>query len=242
VGSNLHALRPDGTLLWSTTNVFSGASPIVGVHGEIYVSSLTRNLYAFNPNGIITWQSAQDGWSWCIYHAGCVIGTTPAVDAADRMYYCVHHGLTAFTTKRQIDWVFTYSGYGLPGTDYATTAAAICPDGTIYAVFSSTLYAFTGTNTLADSAWPAYRQNPRHTGSVEKPKLLEGHWLSDGRFEFRFYGHPGQRYAIQSSTDLNNWQGLTNVTVGTQPIWVSDPTAINTPTRFYRSVAMRGNP
>jgi hypothetical protein len=100
-----------------------------------------------------------------------------------------------------------------------------------------------GTNYGADdSAWPAYRQNPRHTGSVEKPKLLEGHWLSDGRFEFRFYGHPGPRYAIQISTDLNNWQGLTNVTVGTQPIWVSDPTAINTPTRFYRSVAVRGNP
>ena len=235
-GTTLNALRPDGTPLWSNaTNDFTGASPILGLDGMVYCSSLSRSLFAIDENGITAWQSAPA--YWCIYQAGCVVGTTPTIDASGRIYYCVANGLSAFTPKRQLDWTLTYPVGPPTAWDYATTAPVIVPDGTIYAVFGSTLYAFAGTNALADSPWPMYRQNPRHTGSVERPTLRQINWRNDGGFEFRFYGQAGWTYSIQTSTNLSHWLPLANVTVGTRPIWVLDPAANAASARFYRAVS-----
>ena len=235
-GATMNALAPDGTWLWSNAvDDFSDTSPIIGPDGSIYVSGVYRSLHAINPDGAAAWQSLPA--SWCIYQAGCVPGTTPVVDAIGRIYYTVSNGITAFTPNRQVDWTVAYAQIPPVAWDYATTAPVIGDDGTIYAVLGSTLYAIAGTNTLANSSWPMYRQNPQHTGSVEKTRLSQPNLANNGEVQLQFFGRPGFNYTVQTSADLINWTALTNVAVVTIPVVIIDPTPHSARSRFYRVIS-----
>ena len=115
------------------------------------------------------------------------------------------------------------------------TSPVIGPDGTLYAALGTTLYALaTGTNGPADSPWPMYRGNYRHTGKVEKPALKQPRKRADANFEFRLYAQLGQTNALETTTNLSVWTSLTNVVVTNVPMDVVDFTASNSPARFYR--------
>jgi len=116
------------------------------------------------------------------------------------------------------------------------TSPAIGPDGTIYCAFGSKLFALSGTNALADSPWPMYHQNPRHTGKVEKPSLNKPQKRSDGGFQFELYGQLSNSYTVQTSTSLLSWCSLTSVLVTNVPMDVVDADATNFPSRFYRAL------
>jgi hypothetical protein len=60
--------------------------------------------------------------------------------------------------------------------------------------------------------------------------------LFDGSFQLAFYGLVGSNYTIQASTDLLNWQPLTNFVRTNYPFYFSDQTAMNYSRRFYRVV------
>jgi hypothetical protein len=66
------------------------------------------------------------------------------------------------------------------------------------------------------------------------PRLINPAWLGNGQFRTRLVGTSGERYVIQSSTDLLNWAPrLTN----SLPLYdYTDPTASNSATRAYRAV------
>jgi len=82
-----------------------------------------------------------------------------------------------------------------------------------------------------------YRQNPRHTGKIEKPSVSQPQKRSDKNFQFQLYAQLGQTQAVQTSTDLTAWTSLTNVTITNVPMDVVDLSASNFLSRFYRALA-----
>ncbi len=97
--------------------------------------------------------------------------------------------------------------------------------------------AFAGTNALADSPWPMYRQNPRHTGKVEKPSLQKPQKRSDANFQLELFGQISNTFNIEASTNLNDWTSVTSVVATAVPMEITDFSASNYPARFYRAVS-----
>jgi len=58
--------------------------------------------------------------------------------------------------------------------------------------------------------------------------------LSSGNFQLAFYGLMSSNYAIQTSTNLINWQAFTNFTGSNSLFYFNDPAATNFKQRFYR--------
>ena len=59
----LYAINPtDGSLKWSNTSAGSGASPVLGANGTVYVGAQDGSLYALNPaDGSQLWSYALGG-------------------------------------------------------------------------------------------------------------------------------------------------------------------------------------
>ncbi len=230
---NLYAFAPDSTNQWNTTtNEFGGGSPTIAKDGTIYVPEATHTLDAVSLSGQVLWQSLQE------QGRSDFPATVPAVDAGGTIYYCVSNSIWALNPQGQVQWAVTAPVYPPPGTHYAITSPTIGPDGTLYAALGGVLYAIaSGTNGPANSPWPMYRQNCRHTGKVEKPSLQQPKKRSDANFQFQLYAQLGQTQLIQTSTDLAAWISLTNVPVTDVPMDVVDLSASNFPSRFYRTVS-----
>jgi hypothetical protein len=61
-------------------------------------------------------------------------------------------------------------------------------------------------------------------------------FVATSGFEFSFQGPIGSNYVIQASSNLVNWQPITNVVSRSSPIYVNDSAAKNFKQRFYRAV------
>jgi len=233
-GSGLYALTPQGAQLWlNQTNDFVGT--VVGTDGTIYSGGWDDStLYALKPSGEYKWHvplpyRVASRWLWP--------PTVPAIDAAGTVYYTAPNSLFAISPDGQIQWVVTHPNpQGSPVLE--TTSPVIAPNGTIYVTISNTLFAVSGTNGLADSPWPMFQQNARHTGKVEKPVLKPPQKRSDANVQFQLYPHQlGLTYTIESSTNLSFWTTLTSFVATNLPMDVVDLTATNFPARFYRAVS-----
>jgi len=238
-GDALYAFSPDGKLLWSSSaGATSGSSVAVSRDGTVYMGAVNSHgllgygftLTALTPAGSIRWQlSTNLSGSY-----GALLGA-PALDSAGTIYYAAYTKLFALSTSGEVEWVFDAGGTPTDTGAYTYTSPAIGPDGTIYASFGGRLYAFAGTNALSDSPWPMYRQNPRHTGKVEKPSLQKPQKRSDANFQFELYAQIDQPYTIEASTNLNTWTSLTSFVATTVPMDILDLQATNFPARFYRA-------
>jgi hypothetical protein len=228
VAGGLYSFAPDGTGLLSGGGTNLGAaSPVLGTDGNIYVADNDLALTAVQPNGRTVWRAVPYGVR--------ALPTTATVDAGGTIYYCLSNCVFAITSQGAVEWVFA-SSYQPPLPNYVTlTSPAIGPDGVIYAAFGRTIYAIAGTNKLSDTPWPMYRQNPRHTGKVEKPLITPPQKRSDGSFDLQLFGQLGDPFTIQASTNLNTWTSLTSFVATTVPMEVVDFTATNFPVRFYRA-------
>ena len=226
----LYAFDSGGTNLWYTAIVGNIASPAIGSDGTRYVAGSGRRLNAVTPGGQSSWQIL-DGPQYGEY-------TTPAVDAGGRIYYCISNTVWALNPQGQVQWSITTPSVSDPRIDVASTSPIIGPDGTLYAALGTTLYAIaTGTNGPANSPWPMYRQNARHTGKVEKPALLQPKKRADANFQFQLYAQLGQTNTVETTTNFSIWTSLTSVIATSVPMDVLDLTASNAPTRFYRTHA-----
>ncbi|HEV2392526.1 MAG TPA: PQQ-binding-like beta-propeller repeat protein [Verrucomicrobiae bacterium] len=232
----LFAFAPNGTNLWQTPaqssdDFFAKSSPVVAADGTIYVvNGASGNLAAVSPSGRVLWRVplSVTGYS--------PPTTVPAVDAAGMIYYCVSNAVWAVSSQGQIQWVVNYPAMPPIGGYYAATSPVVGPDGTIYAALGSKLYAIAGTNTLGSAPWPMCRQNPRHTGKLEKPALGRPQKRTDANFQFELYPQQlGLTYAIESSTNLNTWTSLTSFVATSLPMPVTDLSASNSPSKFYRA-------
>jgi outer membrane protein assembly factor BamB len=227
--TRFHAISPDGSLAWEIT-LSANAPPVVGADGRIYVANNDLAIYSLTLAGATNWSAASFSVS--------LLPTVAAVDGSGTTYYCVSNAVFAITHQGSVQWVFASPSppFGSHMSD-TRTSPTIGPDGTIYCAFGSKLFAIAGTNALADSPWPMYHQNPRHTGKVEKPSLNKPQKRSDGGFQFELYGQLSNSYTIQASTSLVSWSSLTSLLVTNVPMDVVDLDATNFPSRFYRALS-----
>ena len=122
-GSKLVALDPNGSVLWTRTNL--GGAPAVGTNGDIYVIPQSGILYALNPvDGSTRWTYASGRTDY--YTAEGV-----TVDAAGNLFFCNESGiLTSLTSSGQLRWTLdlapNQSGIIEP------SAPVIGADGTLY--------------------------------------------------------------------------------------------------------------
>jgi hypothetical protein len=229
-GLSLYSFSPTGSNLWvNDTNYFMGSCPAVGDDGTVYVATWGGgSVCAVTQPGTLKWQATltkEDPTNAPPYRC-------PAIDERGIIYYAAFNTLYAITPEGGVRWTFS------PQDGMKTlTSPAIGPDGTIYVTFGSKLYAVYNTNKLADSPWPMYRQNARHTGKIERPSLQQAKGRHDGNFEFQLYGQINQSQTVQASTDLVSWTEVTNVLVTNVPMTVVDLSATNFPTRFYRTAS-----
>ena len=227
----LAAFASYGSNIWVTDYAGFAGSPTIGKSGNIYAAGENRTLYAVTPQGTPLWHIFDSNPQYGQY-------TAPAVDAGGRIYYCVSNNIWCINPQGQVQWSIGGSPLPNPAADIASTSPVIGPDGTLYAALGSTLYAVaTGTNGPADSPWPMYRGNVRHTGKIEKPSLKRPKKRADANFEFQLHAQLGQTNVIETTTNLNTWTSLTSIVVTTVPQPVVDLTASNHPARFYRSTA-----
>jgi outer membrane protein assembly factor BamB len=225
----IYAFNPEGTNLWATGNQLRG-SAVIGSSGTLYLGDSGRALNAVSQDGQVLWRAI-------ISSPSLFTPTTPAVDAAGNVYYCASNSVWMVNPQGAVQWQLTQPGDPGPGGEFALTSPAIGPDGTLYVALGPTLYAIaTGTNGPANSPWPMYQQNARHTGKFERPVLKQPQRRADANFEFQLYPQQlGLTFTIQASPDMRNWTSLTSLVVNTSPTGIVDLTASNSPTRFYRA-------
>jgi len=194
-GNKLYAINPDGTKKWEfETADYVKSSPAIGSDGTIYVGSADSTLYAINPDGTIKWgfeatdhllQSPSIGPNGIIYlvsgdtklYAINPDGTerwskkatwsafsTPAIDSDGTIYMgSFNNNLCALNPNGTIKWRFDTEGRII-------SSPAIGLDGTIYiSSKDNNIYAINGdSDGLADTPWPMFQKNVRHTGRFEK--------------------------------------------------------------------------
>lgn len=189
---NLYAILPtSGGVKWKLDTggeVFS--SPAIAADGTIYVGNQANKMWAINPNGTQKWTfSAGDSIS---SSPAIDVGGTIYFGSYDKKVYAVSPlgaQVWVYTTKDQIrasspaiasDGTVYIGSYD--GTLYALTSTGTLKQAypTGHAIRSSPLivqgnlifgsgdenayFAFPGGLTLADSAWPMFRQNTGRTG------------------------------------------------------------------------------
>ena len=81
-----------------------------------------------------------------------------------------------------------------------------------------------------------YRIGPISLAPPMKLGLTTGQSLGSNGFSAMLYALPGLNYEIDASTDLFNWQPLTNFLSTNSPFFFLDSSATNYGQRFYRAV------
>jgi hypothetical protein len=151
------------------------------------------------------------------------------------IYYCASNSIWRVAGTGETELVL-YGGATGPGFSLATTSPVIAPNGIVYAALGSQLYQIDGTNGPADSPWPMYRQNARHTGKLEKPALKLPKKRADANVDLQLLPNQlGLTYTVENSSNLVDWTALTSLVATSFPVELTDLTASNAPVRFYRA-------
>jgi outer membrane protein assembly factor BamB len=95
-----------------------------------------------------------------------VVGA-PAASDSTVYFTCRSHWITAMSTNGKVEWATYFNGD-------ITAAPTISKDGIVYVVGYGYLKAFDPTNAAppANSPWPLFRANARHTGHVGSVETL----------------------------------------------------------------------
>jgi outer membrane protein assembly factor BamB len=192
----LYALTPEGKLKWSfSTGAQIISSPAIGDNGVIYFTSTDGNLYALKPDGGELWHLLTGGAS----QSSPVLGRDGTIYlGADRFAIAVSaegkrlwlqdfgywiEGAPAATdsaiyfSSRSV-WMIALSPangtmeWGEPVGGEITASPTVSKDGVVYIAGNGSLMAIVPTNAAppANSPWPMFRANARHTGCVEALK------------------------------------------------------------------------
>jgi outer membrane protein assembly factor BamB len=187
-----YALDPAGKVRWFfSTKGGIISSPAIGLDGNIYFSSLDGNLYRLTAAGKLVWsyhsgsatQSspvlsergdvaighddktlvlATNGmWHW--QTGSAVAQDATEVAAGDHFYFSIPwRTVQSVTTAERRLWRFDLS-------DNVSAPLTLGRDGTLYAVAEKKLYAIRPPGPAlppANSGWPMFHANARHTGRV----------------------------------------------------------------------------
>ena len=233
VGSSdrkVYALRGDtGAKVWEfATGDVVYSSPALGPDGCVYVGSEDGKVYAL--------EGATGAKRWEYATGGKIHLSSPAVGADGTVYVGSWDGsvyaLDAVTGAKR--WAFATGGS-------VVASPTIAPDGTVYAGSADhRLYALYSESVggAADSPWPMFHRNPRHTGRVESTVTrLALERAPQPPLRLLLEGTVGQVYAIEVSSNLarTNWVWLTDVQPTNPVTVILDWQSTNHPVRFYRS-------
>jgi hypothetical protein len=187
--SLLYALETDGAIRW-TYPIAAAGLPAVGAGGVVYCVGLDALLYAITPQGGPLWVCAlkglgggfasqpvvgPDGTIYCqtwskvvavtsngtlkwLVPGSSLSSSSPVVLDDGTILVLSSDVLTALNSDGTSRWRYGAGSLSSP-------SVAVAPDGTIYVGSESgRLYALRGTASLADSPWPMYQHDLRHTG------------------------------------------------------------------------------
>jgi outer membrane protein assembly factor BamB len=190
----LIALNPDSSIRWTAflQNGSMYGPPALGANGMIYCTGNKDTLYAYDASGNVVWTCpvgdkhndplyaapaiGTDGMLYCGYPKGLRavssvgarkwafltagrVRTTPAIAADGTIYFgCDDRYLYALTPDGTLKWRYDL---GHP----VRSSPVIGADGRVYIVsYDGYLYAIEGGSPPADSPWPMYMHDARHTG------------------------------------------------------------------------------
>ena len=103
------------------------------------------------------------------------------------------------------------------------------------------LYAVQGTGGPAKSAWPQYRHDSRHSGTVSNPVLDQTKLGVNMYAGLLINGNIGNSYRIEyvdSMANTNNWSMLATVTLDRTPYLFFDIESTNAMKRYYRAILL----
>lgn len=144
-----YALNPDGSRKWDVwTGGVTASSPIIGLEGNLYVG-VNSNVVCLSPEGKKLWEFPTRGW----------IHATPALTGDGSLFVGsndAHLYHVDATGKAQ----------GFHQVNWAVTAAPVVFEGAVFqfTVFSQGTKRFKGALPVANSPWPVFKSNQRHTG------------------------------------------------------------------------------
>lgn len=190
--SSLVALNPDSSLRWTVP--FNGSHyspPSLGNQGMVYCAGCDGEVAAFDSMGGLVWTCVvddrgrhiyaapaidEDGTLYCGFDRGlCAVTstgtkawtfeslydvrTTPAIAADGTIYFgCDDHYFYALNRDSTLKWRYYLGGD-------VWSSPVIGPNGTVYvASADGYLYAIEGGSPPAQSPWPMYLHDARHTG------------------------------------------------------------------------------
>lgn len=178
-----YAINPDGTQKWRNTTV--SGEMVVGADGTVYAAGSSGGNYglvALNPN---------DGKQKWIFTEGSPSSTAaPAVGADGTIYF----GSSYWSASTLTGNVFAVKPDGTRkwvcptpfGYFPASSSPAIAPDGTIYIGLSQNgptaagpkfIAIYGDSPGLANSSWPMFLRNAKHTGSMRPSSTPTGAYL-----------------------------------------------------------------
>jgi outer membrane protein assembly factor BamB len=179
---------------WQGLSAFGGGSPVIGVEGNIYVSS-EMGLFAINSNnGAILWRIEGATGTPAIGNDGTIYIKGNSYVDFDWRYF-----LMAIDADGTIKWKSDYIG-SFPGITLSS-------DGTIYVVSEDgNLYAFhSDSEGIGQTPWPMYRHDPSRTGQAvtsNGPPAQNEYGLQDAIFGLRILCN-FQSIDVQTDADVN---------------------------------------
>ncbi len=146
----LYAINSHGTLKWKFKTGWDVlSSPAIGLDGTIYVGSDDGHLYAINPNGKLKWKF-EIGHFTPVYD--------PAIGSNNIIYVSGGSNLYVLNPDGTLKWEYKTEGYvSGPTVGLEKTVYVCSQDGYLYAIA-------TDSNGLANSPWPMFQHDVRHTG------------------------------------------------------------------------------
>ena len=150
--SYLRAINPDGSLKWRyATGDSIDSSPSIGSDGIVYVGSNDGKLYAINPgDGSLKWSVP--------FPSDLAVTSSPAI-GSDGKVYALTRDLRVINPDGSVEDTITLY------KDVAGSSPMI-QDGVLYTSTTSILAYEIPSMNLADSPWPVFRNDLKHTGRV----------------------------------------------------------------------------
>lgn len=213
---NMYALDPTGKRKWNfKTGSFVESSPAITASGTVYIGGLDGFFRAFDANGRPKWAQSPGG-----------VSASPAI-CADGSVLVISYdgGLFAYGPTGAILWSFPASGNPM------FSSPVVARDGTIYFSCGTKLFSLQGTNALGNEPWAMFRRDVRHQGRSIQRGLSLPTLVPEG-LSLTLNTETDRIYSVLFSTNLRDWQELTNFTPVHSPTTLID--SPGAPARYYR--------
>ncbi|MEJ2329840.1 MAG: PQQ-binding-like beta-propeller repeat protein, partial [Gammaproteobacteria bacterium] len=148
--SYLHAINPNGSLKWRyATDSAIDSSPSIGSDGTVYVGSRDGKLYAINPeDGSLKWSVA--------FPSDAPVSSSPAIGNDGRIY-ALTRDLRVINSDGSVD--DTINLY-----EDEEGSSPMIQNEVLYTTTTSILAYRITSEGPANSPWPVFRHDLKHTG------------------------------------------------------------------------------